>query len=280
MNKFFLLGVLAILPIIVMSQRHTATFENGTKVDYDIITTKFTDSKRFNLRGGAYVVNLDLHTYLLGASYYMPNKFLLGVHYQPSQPVSNFSKLRSGSGVYADALIFVKSIEDLTPAKTTIIVKDVTEGTTRYKYKVKHDLTRRVHFGPHAGYIMHPNPVHRSYGYGFITRADEIELGFGCLRGRYIKIAAYTDNKVTKLQGTSSLRAQGDFVMYQYTYSADSTFQYRKKFDKSGIRVYLEGKFSIWGKLDWGLVGGIGLGTYGFISRTYFMYNGGVYIGF
>jgi hypothetical protein len=267
MKKIYSTLFFVVMTVIAYSQQYTANFDDGTKVDYDVISDKFTDCKPFNIRWGGIEYGLDeSHGYQLGASYFMKDKFYSQIHFN----------LLNGFGLLAEGVYFLKS---WNKEKTlNFPVKEEYAGyNTIKKYLVKHTLQRQYYLGPHIGYAYN-NIVKDGYKY-----SGDISLGAALYRGKFIKVTIQdaVRTKPTKMRGTTQFGLYTDFVYYMITTDSTSsnTSINTTKHSNIGFRMFISGKGSLWGKRDFGLFYLLGAGTGG-TESLYPMLGFGIYGGF
>ncbi len=258
MKKLFTLFAMA-APFFSFAQHYTSTFEDGVKIDYDIISDKFNDSKRINVFFHEWSGNAEEIGMGLGASYHLPDKFFAEATYG-FYPASSIS---------FDGIYFLKSWDKMK--KTSMSVKSEYVGNnTIKKYIIKYEIPRRCHIGPHVGY---ETISFRSTAE--MTGASQIYIGFGFFRGRFLNMVI-GDKKPIKRRGTSQFGAYADLVIASVNYSSDYT---GTKAGGTGFRAYIQGKTSFVGSRDWGLVYKFGLGMGG-ITPFYEIIDLGLYAGF
>lgn len=261
MKKLFTLIALS-FPFFSFAQHYTATFEDGKKIDYDIISDKFKDSKPLNILFGETLLSYGIFFEGLGASYHVPDKFVAE---------ASFGLLPTGA-IHAEGIYFLKSWDSPKNMKFSVKSEYVGNNTIK-KYIVKYELQRRAHIGPHIGF----STTNHGGGGTNAQSSSELSVGFGFFRGRFLNILlSGEDQKPVKMRGTSQFGAYADIVIYMLNYASDYTGD---KLSSTGIRMYIKGKGSLWGKRDFGFTYMLGFGSYG--TQAYYPVLGfGVYGGF
>ena len=239
---------LLLITFKVDAQHYTATFEDGVKLDYDIVTNKFADSKRFNVMWEGVLLSalsIDQGGYMFGASYCIPDKFYASAHV-------NF--LGGFTGM-VDGIYFLKSWDKIR--KTSFIVKSDYEGYNIKHYVIKTEIPLRWSWGPHIGYAF-ASASSLDTMLRFKSSA-EIFAGLALFRGKFFSPLLSSGTKPVKMRRTSIFALYADFVYTPITY--DATYQGNKTSGVGG-RAYVSGKSSFWATRDWGFTytGGFGFG--------------------
>ncbi len=269
MKKFLLLLAVA-APFFSFAQHFTSTFEDGKKIDYDIISDKFNDSKPLNILFGGFLTHLDANgeDFDLGASYYSKDKFFALSRLGIGAADNNSFTLTS---ISLEGIYFLRSWDKSKEIKFPVKSEYAGNNTIK-KYMVKHDLQKRLHWGPHIGFSFPTHFVASDY-YNY---SGEINFGAGFFRGKFLSVVITDDQKPIKMRGTGQFAAYADIVYYMYSYNSNYT---GTKYSPLGFKMYINGKGSLWGKRDFGFTYTLGAGTGGVYS-FYPIIGFGVYGGF
>lgn len=251
---------------IVNAQEYTAVFEDGTEVDYEIISDHTDDMNRFR-------INLNLFSFSdvkqpLSVSYFLPDAFLLNAR----------------AGFYSgglDGLIFLSSFEKPNSVAATIS-SGYSELKVLTKYRTEVDVTRKTYFGIHTGYS------YKDYsGRGFVDKhgfvAHELVLGLGLTRGKFMEMIVNTVRKPLRLKGTTTFSLYADALLYpirNYDGFEENSERSVDEFSTPiGFRTFLEGRSSFWGRKDFGLAYQLGAG-YFVLKEIQPIISIGIYAGF
>lgn len=258
--KKLLVMLLATASVSGWAQRYTASFEDGVKVDYEIISDKFEKCKPVNILFGGFICNsAEASGKGLGISYYQPDKFFASARVG----------FLAGFGYFVEGTYFIQSWDKIK--KTSFSVKSEYVGNnTVKKYVIKYDIPKQKHWGPHIGYeSINPFYTEDVKGGGMLT------IGLGYLQGRFLNVMIAGDKKPVKMRGTGHMGAYADVAIYMVSYSDLYT---GTKYSNVGFRTYITGKASVWGSRDWGVTYALGVGTGG-VSSVYPVAGLGLYAG-
>ena len=252
----FLLLVTFIVAFSAKAQHYTATFEDGVKLDYDIVTNKFADSKHINVMFEAALISalaVRQGGYMLGASYCEPDKF-----YATAQ--MNFV---GGLVAMVDGIYFLNSWDKIR--KTSFIVKSDYEGYNIKHYVIKTEIPLRWNWGPHIGYAFASAGALDTMAR--FKSSNEVFVGLALLRGKFFSPLLSAGTKPVKMRRTSIFAIYADFVYTPISYNANYSGE---KPSGAGARVFVSGKSSFWATRDWGFTYTGGFGYGGPLSGEFF----------
>lgn len=229
-------------------QVYTATFDDGSKIDYVMISNQAKDENKITidlpimgiLRGNYFISSLSLGDY-------KPGKYFI-------EGYLGFGAENSGLALEGDILYFLNTTTkpknmklDLStsydPEKHAVVYKVVTE-----------EIPKEINFGIHGGIALEPFPNKTTVDqYGdaspqTYTTAPMIAAGIGFFKARHAQWYVPASNSKI-LQGTINTGIYLD-VLYVPT----SKIQ-----ENIGTRLYLSGKASFVKHHEWGLYYQVGL---------------------
>lgn len=256
---YFLLCLLSVLVVLNTSaQRQTATFDDGTKVDYEILTNKYKDSHHFSIYLGGNTLS-TIYSYYLGASY-RSDKFLINTNVNPF----GYDTPKSFN---VNGVLFLKEFEKEKDSRLRV-KSEYTGSNTKTVYYIKSKMIKSTYIGPHLGY---------SAGFKLASDDDstfftqnEIAIGVAIVFGRHTKyVVIDKGNSPTKFMGTGQFATYLDLLYFTPSHNNSSI----------GGRLYFNAKNSFVGTRDFGFAYGLGVGTDPF-SEIYPIFAFGFYGGF
>src|ERR1017187_9981035 len=77
-NKLLSIFLLLLFAFSSKAQQQTATFDDGSKVEFEVISDKFKDAKPFTLAWEGNYLNMETNVpYILGGTYYKADQFFI-----------------------------------------------------------------------------------------------------------------------------------------------------------------------------------------------------------
>lgn len=174
------------LSIAAQKEYSTATFDDGTKVSYALISGEAMDIPKLSI----WLFDLNSRSTFsaaLSAQYTMPERFM--------------SKLQVGFGkISIENTYFFKKMDK--KKNYPITIKSESNGTVETKYKINTTLNTARQLGIRFGYL---NGDYRNDVYnGVSARANELSLGFSIVNTKYYKMQIKDKKKPYGKMGRTS----------------------------------------------------------------------------
>ena len=246
-----------------LSQKNTATFSDGTSIDYEVLDKNPDNMHKFSI----YTLNG------INLSYIKPNSFYASVKY-------GFWRI-GGEGT-----IFL-STSETEKAKKHVIKSENTGYRTVTNYVIKPMVTVKTYVGIHTGYY-YLDYSNRWTGLNTnYMKANEVFLGLGITRARFTKLMVNYGDKPRMLKGTLQVNFYADAIYFAgrsiIPYDSEDITTLDDISTSMGFRVYMDGKASFSRRSDIGVTWKLGYqsGPYKTEARVLDLLLGfGFYVGF
>ncbi len=235
MNRLLLFLALIPLGFSSTAQRQVATFDDGTEVEYEVVSDNSEDIKSLWMSwGGTFngsmhglgfdywipgKAKLDLSTSILGTALLAPDEDSLYV--DGTKPASRPWRLR-GHYVLSSK---VKTKEN------KISLKSVASGANeRTVYVTNYDLPRTTYFCLHGGVGYQNRPeINGGVSYG------EIAIGASLMRARNLDLQLFTGGKrgAKQQRGSSFMEVYADLLLF--TNAAPYLQEYATELSEDGV---------------------------------------------
>lgn len=235
MNRLLLFLALTPLGFSSTAQRQVATFDDGTEVEYEVVSDNSEDIKSLWMSwGGTFngsmhglgfdywipgKAKLDLSTSILGTALLAPDEDSLYV--DGTKPASRPWRLR-GHYVLSSK---VKTKEN------KISLKSVASGANeRTVYVTNYDLPRTTYFCLHGGVGYQNRPeINGGVSYG------EIAIGASLMRARNLDLQLFTGGKrgAKQQRGSSFMEVYADLLLF--TNAAPYLQEYATELSEDGV---------------------------------------------
>lgn len=258
----------AVVASTAYGQRMQAEFEDGTTMEYEILSNAATDIAPVYLTLGATHGNVRDG---MKIDYYNPD---LGVFQLRLPSMLAFAEDNVGIPWRISGLYF---LTDETQQKTReVTLMATSSGDVITKYRAEAPIERGVRMGIHGG-IGRRNTVSGTFYSDEDTEYTEVSLGLGLFRSQHLSIMREVDGAAYRAQGSASMMLTADAMAFLGTKPTDSTYQGELESSPLGFEVAWVGRASFWGKRDWGiwLTAGYGAGP----VSGYPIAGGGLYFG-
>ena len=269
MKRILILAAATLAAHHSFAQRVTAEFEDGTTMEYEILSsspdnlapiTLSFGSTQGNVRDGMKVdyFNEDLGIFQLR----LPSLLTL---------VDN----SVSPSLRASGLFFLNSSSKTTMKPITLM--STQSGDVVTKYRTETPIDRKSRFGVHGG-LGYRDTRYSPFGTDELVTYAELMAGVGMFRSQHISIMREVNGAAYRAQGTASMQLTADAVLFLGTERADATDASPIESESLGFEVAWVGRSSFWGKRDWGiwLTAGYGVGPVG----SYPVLGGGLFFGY
>lgn len=222
--KKLIIAIVLILPFCkVKSQTQTAVFEDGTKIDYEILE-KDGDLRRRMIMGLGFIQYGDVIN-LLSIDYFEPGKFWV--------------EAKTGLAfAEVNGLVFLNSSER-EKVKSIPLRSTYVGANTTLVHVIKNPLNLKKYFGIHAGYAYKDYNSYQ-FGGGSHGAFNELALGVGMYKVLHTRYRVQAEKKPQKKLGENSLGIFADALFYVGSSGIPSDAE--SNYETLGYRIYLEGK--------------------------------------
>lgn len=268
MKRILPLFAAALVASTAYGQRMQAEFEDGTTMEYEILSNAATDIAPVYLTLGATHGNVRDG---MKIDYYNPD---LGVFQLRLPSMLAFADDNLGIPWRISGLYF---LTDETQQKTReVTLMATSSGDVITKYRAEAPIERGVRMGIHGGFGRR-NTESGTFYSDEDTEYTEVSLGLGLFRSQHLSIMREVDGAAYRAQGSASMMLTADAMAFLGTKPTDSTYQGELESSPLGFEVAWVGRASFWGKRDWGiwLTAGYGAGP----VSGYPIAGGGLYFG-
>lgn len=271
----------------VDAQRSTAVFEDGTQIEYEVLSDRPEDISKLNIYWGALASNviegirvqynfddlshITLQTNVFGGILYDGVEDSL--YTAGKTPAARSFRLR-GSYVFASSE---------KPKESGITLKSESTGAnTITAYQLEYDIPRSYAYAVRGG-IGYRNTDLLAFSPWSLTYT-EVSLGISRIRTRNIALMTTTGKgKPRKYRGSSQMTLFADALFFLGTEAPQIAVAEQMAAEgfeptNAGVELGWEGRTTFWGKRDWGF-----FGSAGFIvtpDRSSMTYGFGLYMGF
>ena len=287
-RTFLLAGIGALLlQTEGIAQTEIATFEDGTKIEYEFLSDRPEDISPLNIYWGFFAANVieglrvqynvsndasvSLQTNVFGGSMYGNTADSLFT--EDKHPAARSFRLR---GTY----VFSKS--EKTKRMGLTLKSESTGYNEVTAYQLQHDVPRSLAWAVRAGLGYRNTDLLMFAPYGLTY--TEAALGISRVRTR--NIALMTTNgkgKPRKYRGSSQMTLFADALFFLGTEAPRAEVAEQIEADSvsprnAGVEIGWEGRTTFWGKRDWGF-----FGSAGYIitpAHRTMSYGFGLYMGF
>ncbi|MGB1075030.1 MAG: hypothetical protein ACPGYK_02500 [Flavobacteriales bacterium] len=253
--------MLNLLPLNGWCQRQSAAFEDGTKIEYEVLTDRPEHMSRLGIFWGAFTTDLveglqiqfaipgkglvSLQTNVLGAALYGDAPDSLYTQNEP--PAARSFRLR---GVY-----FIKTNDK--PKTLGLTLKSESTGYNEQTvYQLEYEVPRTYAWGVHGGIGYRNTDLLASSPYGLTY--TELAMGVALTRSRNIALMTSTGKgKPRKYKGSSQMLLYADALLFFGIEAPHLENQIQMDLDnfqpsEAGFEMGWQGRTSFWGKRDWG----------------------------
>jgi len=198
-KQLFIVSVLLVFFTNILAQKKTATFKDGTKIDYEILKNHTDQMTPFTMD----IYFEYPYNNFINLSYFIPKVCYLEAN-------------TNGSGGGIGGLLFFYSYEKTKTKKMPIASSvDYRGGTV---FVVKDDLIKKTYIGGHVEY----NFISKN---NFISsQTHEIALGLGLFSGKFVRLIS-DENRKRKLKTTLSIYS--DLLIYSDSSAVTPPLGYR-----------------------------------------------------
>ena len=263
-------GALAIalsLPHFAQAQQGSATFDDGTVIEYEILSDRPEDGSAVGIYWGTMASNvmeglqvtyratddltLSLQTNVMGAVMYGNDDDSLFV--DNKKPAARSFRVR---GSYT-----LKTKEK--PKKMGLSLKSESTGYNEVTvYQLQYDVPRVYTLAVRGGFGYRNTDLIGLAPYGITY--NELSVGLSWSRSRNIALMTLGGKgKPRKYRGSSQMSLYGDALVFMGTTSP--RIEYLESFNSDnatvspvGFEIGWQGRTSFWGKRDWGFFGQAG----------------------
>ncbi len=256
MQRILLFAAAVLAASSALSQRVTAEFEDGTTMEYEILSNSPDDlatillsfgATQSNVRDGMKIdyFNKDLGVFTVRLPSLMT---LLDNSVSPSMRASG---------------LFFLNASTKTKMKP-ITLMSTSSGDVITKYRTETPIDRKSRFGVHGG-LGFRDTRYSPFGSSENVTYTELAAGVGLFRSQHIAIMREVNGAAYRAQGTASMQLTADALVFLGTERADATNPSPIESESLGFEVAWVGRSSFWGKRDWGiwLTAGYGVGPVG-----------------
>ncbi len=216
MNLRFLLPALLLLGTTASAQRQVASFDDGTEIEYEVLSDNAEDLKSLWLSWGG-TANPSIHG--IGLDYWIPGKAKLdfsasvagtsfltededSLYVNETKPASRPWRLRGH---------YILSSKTKTK-ENKISLKSVASGANeRTVYVTNYDLPRTTYYCLHGGFGYQNRPeINGGVSYG------EIAIGASLMRARNLDLQLFTGGKsgAKQQRGSSFMELYADVLVF------------------------------------------------------------------